>query len=388
MHSVFIMLIYFLPYITTQNSTVLYSKYRWLQLPATPKLSPYPIGQYAEINNILIWYTIYGSDNAIPLLFLHGGFANSDYWGLQVGELKSLYRCILMDSRGQGRSFTSSTNITYDLMTSDVIALLDYLNIERVHVVGWSDGGIIGLNLAMNYQNRLISLFAFGASYVPTGAKDVFISPVFMAYIERTKVEYEAMNPVKDYSSLYNNLTSMWAILPNWTQQDFERIDKNLPIWIVDGDHEEAIFRSQPDDMTSWIPQASELILPGTGHFAFIQDPVVFTAFVKHFVTEIDCPSCIDMILASSAASSIFYLFHVSIHFNNLFIIDFLSKTMAERKQYDQCTIGQIKRVIWTCQGCSSPFCADHCKEHRQYLSAEFDREVVQVHDKVREKID
>ncbi|CAF3876054.1 unnamed protein product [Rotaria sp. Silwood2] len=283
MHSVFIMLIYFLPYITTQNSTVLYSKYRWLQLPATPKLSPYPIGQYAEINNILIWYTIYGSDNAIPLLFLHGGFANSDYWGLQVGELKSLYRCILMDSRGQGRSFTSSTNITYDLMTSDVIALLDYLNIERVHVVGWSDGGIIGLNLAMNYQNRLISLFAFGASYVPTGAKDIFTSPVFMAYIERTKVEYEAMNPVNDYSSLYNNLTSMWAILPNWTQQDFERIDKNLPIWIVDGDHEEAIFRSQPDDMTSWIPQAGELILPGTGHFAFIQDPVVFTAFVKHF---------------------------------------------------------------------------------------------------------
>ncbi|CAF4680871.1 unnamed protein product [Rotaria sp. Silwood1] len=306
MLSAFIALMCFLPYITAQNSTILYSKSRWLQLPPTPKLPLQLIGQYAKINDIGIWYTIYGSNNATSLLFLHGGFANSNYWGLQVEELKSFYRCILMDSRGQGRSFTTSTDITYDLMTSDVIALLDYLNIERVHLVGWSDGAIIGLNLAMNHPNRLISLFAFGANYGPTGVKDVSTSPVFMTYLERTKTEYEAMNPVNNYSNLYNNLTSMWAKFPNWTQQDFTRIDKKLSIWIVDGDHEEAIFRNQPDDMTSWIPQASQLILPGTSHFAFIQDPITFTMFVKRFLTEIDCPSCTDTIWVPSVASSLF----------------------------------------------------------------------------------
>ncbi|CAF3174374.1 unnamed protein product, partial [Rotaria sp. Silwood2] len=54
------------------------------------------------------------------------------------------------------------------------------------------------------------------------------------------------------------------------------------------GDHDEAIFRSQPDDMFSWIPQSSELILPGTNFLAFIQDPVVFTTSVKRFLAEID----------------------------------------------------------------------------------------------------
>ncbi|CAF3189686.1 unnamed protein product [Rotaria sp. Silwood2] len=288
MHSVFIALLCFLPYITTQDSTILYSKYRWLQLPATPKLPLPRTGQYANINNIRIWYTIYGPKHAAPILFLHAGIGNSDYWGLQVRELKSFYQCILMDLRGQGRSFTSSASITYDLMTSDVIALLNYLKIKRVHLVGWGDGAIIGLNLAMNYPNRLISLFAFGANYVPTGVKDTSTLPVFIAFLERFKVEYAAMSPVNDYSNLLNNLTLMWATLPNWTQQDFERIDENLPIWIVDGDHDEAIFRSQPDDMFSWIPQSSELILPGTNFLAFIQDPVVFTTLVERFLAEID----------------------------------------------------------------------------------------------------
>ncbi|CAF3835503.1 unnamed protein product [Rotaria sordida] len=291
MHSVFIVFICFLPYITTENSTILYSKYRWLRLPRTPKL-PFPCtGQYANINNIRIWYTIYGPKRAPPILFLHAGLANSDYWGLQVPELKSSYRCILMDLRGQGRSTISSANITFDLMMSDVIALLNYIKIERVHLVGWGDGGIIGLNLAMNHRNRLISLFVFVANYDPSGFKDISISPVATAFVARSKAEYKAMNPDNDYAKVYNALSMMWATLPKWTQQDFKRIDEKLPVWIVDGDHDEAIFRNQPDNIFSWIPQSSELILPGTSFFALIQDPVVFTILLKRFLAEVDCPS-------------------------------------------------------------------------------------------------
>ncbi|CAF4381300.1 unnamed protein product [Rotaria sordida] len=74
-----------------------------------------------------------------------------------------------MDSRRQGRSTLSSTSISYDLMMTDVIGLLNYLGIRQVHVVGWSDVAIIGLNLATNYPNRLLSLFAFAANYIPSG---------------------------------------------------------------------------------------------------------------------------------------------------------------------------------------------------------------------------
>ena len=149
------------------------------------------------------------------------------------------------------------------------------------------DGAIIGLNIAMNHPNRLRSLFAFAANYVFSGGKDITQSAVFNAYLTRTQEEYESMNPINNYTSFSNKLFNMWASLPNWNQQDFARIDRDLPVWIVDGDHEEAILREQPDTMTNWIPQAGELILPRTSHFAFMQRPTFFTWSIKRFLVEV-----------------------------------------------------------------------------------------------------
>ncbi|CAF4941263.1 unnamed protein product [Rotaria sp. Silwood1] len=277
---------HFLTSIKSENSTVLNSEYPWLRLPPTPQL-PFPDnGQYAQINNISIWYTIYGPTNGTPVLFLHGGVANSNYWGLQIQQLQSIYKCILMDSRAQGRSLSSSTNITYDLMTSDVVSLLDYLGLNKIHLVGWSDGANIGLNLAMNYPNRLYSLFAFGANYHTSDENDPSIPPVFAAYLKRAQAEYEAFNPNKQYEILLNDLLIMWANYPNWQKADFDKIPSNLPVWIVGGDHEEVINREQPDTMASWIPQSGELILPRTSHFAFIQEPTKFTIALEQFLAE------------------------------------------------------------------------------------------------------
>ncbi|CAF3419629.1 unnamed protein product [Rotaria socialis] len=191
-----------------------------------------------------------------------------------------------MDSRGQGRSTSSSANITYDLMAADVIGLLNYLGIPQAHIVGWSDGAIIGLNLAMNSPNRLVSLFAFAANYNTSGAKDISLSSVFNAYLTRTQIEYEQMNPINDYQSLYNNLTTMWSTLPDWNQTDSAKIPSTIYAWIVDGDHEEVIYRDQPDTMALWIPQSGELILPRTSHFAFLQDPDTYIAALERFMAQ------------------------------------------------------------------------------------------------------
>ena len=322
MRSIVLILLCSMSCICQDTSTVLNSEYPWLRLPPTPNLPLPCVERYVEINNVDIWYTIYGPSDGIPVLFLHGGFANSNYWSYQVEKLQSAYRCILMDSRGQGRSTTSSADITYDRMTTDVIALLDYLDIRKVHLIGWSDGAIIGLNIAMRYPGRLSSLFVFGANYVPSGVKDVSKSPVFMAYLQRTQAEYEAISPVNDYLNLYNNLTTMWSSSPNWSQEDFMKIDSKLPVWIVDGDHEEGLYREQPDTMLSWIPQAGELILPRTSHFAFIQNPTFFTASVARFLAEANCFTCDYTISLRSSASSIScVLFYITIVVSLVFVI-------------------------------------------------------------------
>ncbi|CAM4857889.1 unnamed protein product [Rotaria socialis] len=104
-----------------------------------------------------------------------------------------------MDSRGQGRSTSSAASITYHLMMTDVVGTLDYLGINRVHIVGWSDGAIVGFNLAINYPNKVISLFAFAANYIISGVKEIGSFALFNEHLTHTEIEYGQLNSVPNY---------------------------------------------------------------------------------------------------------------------------------------------------------------------------------------------
>ena len=129
------------------------------------------------------------------MILLHGGLANSNYWGEQVPALAAHYRVIVMDSRGHGRSTRNAQPFGYDLMASDVIGLMDFLKIRKAAIVGWSDGAILGLDIAIHHPERLTKLFAFAANSDPSGVADIAHSPVFNAYIARAEKEYEALSP-------------------------------------------------------------------------------------------------------------------------------------------------------------------------------------------------
>lgn len=101
----------------------------WLTLPPTPMLPKAERSGYAPVNRIQIWYAVFGRGE--PVILLHGGLANSNYWGNQVPALAKHYRVIVMDSRGHGRSARDEQAFSYDLMASDVIGLMDYLKIRK-----------------------------------------------------------------------------------------------------------------------------------------------------------------------------------------------------------------------------------------------------------------
>ena len=119
---------------------------RWQTLPPTPPPVAGATSGYASVDGIRLYYATIGSGP--PVVLLHGGLANSDYWGHQVRALAPRHRVIVVDSRGHGRSSRDDRPFGYDLMADDVVALLDTLKIPRADIVGWSDGGIIGLDLA------------------------------------------------------------------------------------------------------------------------------------------------------------------------------------------------------------------------------------------------
>jgi pimeloyl-ACP methyl ester carboxylesterase len=257
---------------------------QWLTLPPTPALPAAVKSGYAPVNGIKIWYATFG--NGAPVILLHGGLANSNYWGILVRALAPHYRVVVMDSRGHGRSSRDARPYGYDLMASDVLALMDYLKVDKAALVGWSDGAIIGLDIALHHPERLSKLFAFAANSDPSAVKEVEKSPVFSAFIARARNEYESLSPTpKEYDSFLAQITKMWESEPHWTADDLHTI--KVPTWIVDADHDEAIKRENTLFMADNIPGSGLLIQPQVSHFSFLQDPAQFDGDVLHFLEHV-----------------------------------------------------------------------------------------------------
>ncbi len=257
---------------------------RWQTLPPTPAPIAAARSGQLKANGISIHYATYGRGS--PVILLHGGLANSDYWGNQVRALAPHHLVIVMDSRGHGRTTRDARPYGYDLMADDVIALMDGLKIRKADIVGWSDGGIIGLDLAMRYADRVGKIFAFGANTKTSGVIDgVEKNPTFAAYIERAGGEYRAYSATpKDYDAFVEQISKMWADQPNWTDAQLKAIKS--PVLIVDGDHDEGIKRDHTEYMAATIPGAGLLILPNASHFAFLQDPGLFNFAILNFLGD------------------------------------------------------------------------------------------------------
>lgn len=255
---------------------------KWEALPPTPAPIATDRGGEIAANGIKIHYAIYGQGS--PVVFLHGGLANTDYWGNQVPAVAARHTVILIDSRGHGRSTRDNRPYGYDLMADDVVAVLDALKIPKADIVGWSDGAILGIDLALRHKDRVGKVFAFAANTVTSGVKEgVEKNPTFAAYIERAGHEYEAHSSTpKEYNAFVDQISKMWAEQPNWTDEQLKSIE--TPILIVDGDHDEAIKREHTEYIAATIPHAGLLILPNVSHFAFLQDPALFNFTVLHFL--------------------------------------------------------------------------------------------------------
>jgi pimeloyl-ACP methyl ester carboxylesterase len=257
---------------------------RWQTLPPTPAPIATDRSGEADANGIKIHYAIYGHGS--PVIFLHGGLANTDYWGNQVPAVAAHHTVILMDSRGHGRSTRDARPYGYDLMADDVVALMDVLKIPKADIVGWSDGGIIGLDLALRHKDRVGKVFAFAANTKTSGVVEgVEKNPTFAAYIERAGHEYAKLSATpKQYDAFVDQISKMWADQPNWTDDQLKSI--TTPVLVVDGDHDEAIKRAHTEYIAATIPHAGLLILPNVSHFAFLQAPDQFNFAILHFLGD------------------------------------------------------------------------------------------------------
>lgn len=251
----------------------------WMTVPDAPAMPAPASTGMAPVNGIQMYYATYGAGS--PILLIHGGLGHADLWANQVADLMTDHLVIVADSRGHGRSTRDAQPYGYDLMASDYVALLDHLKVDKVDLVGWSDGGIIGLDIAMKHPERLNRLFAHAANITTDGVDpSVAEDSVFGAYIGKMAGDYAKMSPTPDqFDAFVAQISEMWATQPNWADADVAAI--TVPTTVVLGEHDEAITRAHTDKIAGLIPGATEVILPGTSHFAMLQDPAAYNAAIR-----------------------------------------------------------------------------------------------------------
>jgi pimeloyl-ACP methyl ester carboxylesterase len=255
---------------------------RWQTLPEPAAMPKPDQSGYAPVNGIQMYYAVFGAGD--PVLLIHGGLGHADIWASQVATLSKTHKVIVADSRGHGRSTRTEQPYGYDLMASDYLALLDYLKIDKTALVGWSDGGIIGIDIALHHPERLTRLFAQAANVTTDGVDPgVMTNKTFAAYIDRCGRDYKKLSKTPDqYEAFVAQISHMWESQPAWTKEELAKI--TTPTAIVAGDHDEAIKRAHTEYMASVIPGAKLIILPNASHFAMLQAPDEYSQAALNFI--------------------------------------------------------------------------------------------------------
>ena len=256
----------------------------WKTVPPPAALPKADESGLAPVNDIQMYYEIYNSGGADPVLLLHGGLGSTLNWGNQVPALTGKHKVVALDSRGHGRSTRSAQPFGYELMASDVLAMMDHLKLDKVSIIGWSDGGIIGLVLAMQHPERVSKLFAYGANYNVSGVNPaVETNEVFGKAIGMAMENYQKLSPTPgEFDNFLKQISGMWFSQPDFKAEQLGAI--KVPTVIADGQYEEAILPAHTAELAKLIPGSKLVIIPNVSHMGMWQDPAAFNKEMTAFL--------------------------------------------------------------------------------------------------------
>ena len=215
-------------------------------------------GKFYNVRGFNMYAEVYGQ--GAPLLIIHGNGGSIRDFIYQIPYFETKYRVILADSRAQGNSADSGDSLTYEMMADDYAALLDAMKIDSAYVIGWSDGGINALLLAIRHPEKVKKLASTGANLAPDTTavpKEIWdiALPAYLALKAKTQKTQQEKDEYK--------LLRLLAEQPHIPLTDLQKI--SCPSLIIGGDHD-VIKEEHTMLIYKNIPRAYLWILPGSGH--------------------------------------------------------------------------------------------------------------------------
>lgn len=235
-------------------------------------------GNYADINGIKLYYETYGT--GAPLVLIHGNGDSISGLKGQIEHFAKSYKVIVADSRGHGKSGLGTDQLTYGQMLDDWNGLLNHLGIKDAAIFGWSDGGILGLKLAISHPDKVSKLAIMGANLRPDDtAVEAWVKPLLDGAVKQV----EGMVAQKDTSqnwALQKQLLNLLMTQPHIKTTSLQQI--KIPVLVIAGDRD-VIRVEHTIEIFQSLENAHLAILPGNTHFAPAVHPAQFNRLLGNF---------------------------------------------------------------------------------------------------------
>jgi pimeloyl-ACP methyl ester carboxylesterase len=234
---------------------------------------------YAAVNGLSMYYEDHGEGP--PLLLLHGGTGSiPTKW---IPFFSSQFRVIAMEQMGHGRTAdVTDRPFHFHDMAEDTVELMRQLGIESAVIVGYSDGGIIGIDIAIHHPERVTKLAVTGANSRADGytAENLEWARTFKPADLPVSEAYARLSPdgADHWPIVLERLQRMWPVEPNFTREEMQSIKAPALIIIIgDGDivtpeHAVEMFRTIPGAQLCVVPHAGHGVMPKETILEFLNE--------------------------------------------------------------------------------------------------------------------
>lgn len=260
---------------------------------------------YAEVNGIRLYYELHGPEAGPPVVFINGLLMDTTGWGLQLPSFARHFRVLLYDCRGQGRSDAPPGPYLPQQHAADLVALLDALGIDRVHLVGLSNGGVIAMYVASAHPDRVARL-VLADTYAYTDAQMTALLDAWLAALDAGGpiLRFDVATPwvwSRHFLAAHPDVLAtlrekaagarvhaVRALIEGARAVDLrdrlERITAPTLVLVGEEDVLTPVWRAR--EIATTLPQATLVTLSGAGHALTIERANLFTALAQEFLHE------------------------------------------------------------------------------------------------------
>ena len=239
-------------------------------------------GAFVTVGNSEVYYETYGDAGNHPLVLIHGNGGSIASMRCQIVYFMKDYHVVVADNRTHGKS-GGSDHLTYDQITADYAAILDALDLDSVHVLGQSDGGIVGLLLAIHYPQKVGKLVAAVPNLRPGKSA---IAAWELDFSKAYRARIDSMIAIGDTSRDWANERLHMNLMvnePHIPLTDLETISS--PVLVMTSD-DDIIKPRHILEIYEHIPSAHLFVMPGATHFMLRDEHELFNTMSDRFFRQ------------------------------------------------------------------------------------------------------